>query len=82
MRFLFNNGDLRHKFTLCYQLLIVYVYSSHSRPFISLDIIRRIVEELHVYCMHVIKYIEVITRLREDIDFMFEWQEQYLATRT
>ncbi len=31
-------------------------------------------------------YIEDITRLREDMDFMFEWQEQYrdivLATRT
>ncbi len=25
------------------------------------------------------KYIEDITRLREDMDFMFEWQEQYLT---
>ncbi len=23
------------------------------------------------------EYIGVITRLREDMDFMFEWQEQY-----
>ena len=33
------------------------------------------------------KYIEDITRWREDMNFMFEWQEQYiqdiaLATRT
>ena len=26
------------------------------------------------------KYIEDITRLREDMDFMFEWQEQYLTS--
>ena len=25
-------------------------------------------------------YIEDITRLREDMDFMFEWQEQYLTS--
>ena len=25
-------------------------------------------------------YIENITRLREDMDFMFEWQEQYLTS--
>ena len=31
-----------------------------------------------------VKYIEDITRWREDMNFMFEWQEQYivLATRT
>ena len=27
-----------------------------------------------------IKYIEDITRWREDINFMFEWQEQYLTS--
>ncbi len=26
-----------------------------------------------------IKYIEDITRLREDMDFMFEWQEQHIV---
>ena len=26
------------------------------------------------------QYIEDITRLREDMDFMFEWQEQYLTS--
>ena len=27
-------------------------------------------------------YIEDITRLREDMDFMFKWQEQYLEKGT
>ncbi len=27
-----------------------------------------------------IEYIEDITRWREDMDFMFEWQEQYLTS--
>jgi len=27
-----------------------------------------------------IKYIEDITRWREDMNFMFEWQEQYLTS--
>ena len=26
------------------------------------------------------QYIEDITQLREDMDFMFEWQEQYLTS--
>ena len=28
----------------------------------------------------IFKEIEDITRLREDMDFMFEWQEQYLTS--
>ena len=27
-----------------------------------------------------LKYIEDITRWREDMNFMFEWQEQYLTS--
>ena len=30
--------------------------------------------------MRMREYIEDITRLREDMDFMFEWQEQYLTS--
>ena len=29
-----------------------------------------------------IKYIEDITRLREDMNFMFEWQGQYLTSES
>ena len=34
---------------------------------------------LSLYILHV-KYIEDITRWREDMNFMFEWQEEYLTS--
>ena len=40
---------------------------NYTRSFFSLEI-------------HLGTYIEDITRWREDINFMFEWQEQYLTS--
>ena len=34
----------------------------------------------YILALIIVEYIEDITRWREDMNFMFEWQEQYLTS--
>ena len=69
------SGGLHHlmkdKFVLVKMPLNVHIQDE-----VKLD------ELLYISSLFCVKDIEDITRWREDMNFMFEWQEQYLATRT
>ena len=36
--------------------------------------------KMRIYAIYMVVYIEDITRWLEDMNFMFEWQEQYLTS--
>ena len=46
----------------------------HAEPFLWVCKFRKLLP-------HLIKYIEDITWWREDMNFMFKWQEQYLTSK-